>query len=194
MNLKIKNATKYRTADLRRFFEAGLRAYGAQRDRTIEVEYSRRAGYVSGCASIGGTWIKLRLPRQHVQGSGLVPYDTIPERQMRHVAFVFAHELQHNLGHRHSGGSAHGGTLTHGEYDDVGSWWVDLTIRQTPPKPTVPREVCTQRLVEKRERRAREALDRALSDLKRVQNRVRKWQRKVAYYDRKLALAAGTSS
>jgi hypothetical protein len=98
--MRITNKTVYRTADLRSFFSAGLRAMHASNDKDITVVHAR--GGPSGHASIGmierhgpgyrryeGSLIRMRLP----------PPATL---DIATVARVFEHEVLHNLGVEHA--------------------------------------------------------------------------------------------
>lgn len=192
MNIHINNKTSYRTDDLRRFVDACARVYGGS-TRKITFVYSRRVGHTSGIARVDGGWIIMRLPRgRDAATRKLVPVETFSTEWLHDLAFVLAHEMQHNHGCRHEGGSKHGGTFSHGEYDEVGSWWTDLTIRARPPKEQPSRDLVIARAVRDREARARANLERALRRLKRAQTLAKKWQSRVAYYDRK-RVAAGSS-
>ena len=98
--MRITNKTVYRTADLRAFFAAGLRAMRASNDKDITIVHAR--GGPSGHASIGmierhgsgyrryeGSLIRMRLP----------PPATL---DMAALARVFEHEVLHNLGVEHA--------------------------------------------------------------------------------------------
>ena len=182
--MKLKNRTHYRTDDLRRFFLAGIRGNGANPEgRRITVDYTRQRRGSSGCATIGGYWMTVRIPRSESVGSE--PYAELPEHLLRSLAHVFEHELEHNLGHDHRGGVKFGGCQTHGDVGEhLGSWWIGMTIRARPsvhaPKP--PREVRLASLVAKRAENAQKRLTEVEATLRRYAKLRKKWAAKVRYY------------
>ena len=64
IRFSLKNKTHYRTDDLRRLVSAGLKAEGEPEKRyTVKVVYTRQDRGVSGLATIGGSWVKMRVPK-----------------------------------------------------------------------------------------------------------------------------------
>lgn len=168
--MRIQNNTKYSTADLRKFFNAGLTHMGADRDKWISVFYSK-SRHVHGRACIGGsfgagTWIEMWLPR------GPHPLD------LTSVARVFEHEVAHSLGVRH-------------EDMDVDvrvcrqsvMWHEGLTIGVVEATKTKVDHVA------RREAHARRMLERWERKLKLAKTRFSKWSTKVRYYERRAAAA-----
>ena len=173
--MRIHNNTAYRTADLRKFFLAGIRSMGAESNKEIHVHYSRgsvhrgRATY--GQPGVQGSWIAMWLPRDPAK------------LQLSTFARVFEHEVSHNLGVRHQDMSDNvrycRGALP--------KWaeGLELTFQAPKPKPKVD-------LVEKREAHARKMEAKWLKKLVAAQRVHRKWKLKVRYYERRQA-AAGRS-
>ena len=85
--MKLVNETGYETADLRRLLQAVITNSGSHKEHKVTVRYSRYRGMISGLASVGGSWVILRVPRDGI--------DVV------RVGRVFLHELGHNLGMRH---------------------------------------------------------------------------------------------
>lgn len=167
---RVTNKTQYHTADLRRFFRAGLRAMGAEDDKRILVAYSKRSIHW-GCAYIG---------RGDRQGRGITM--TIPKGKLDllQLAQVFEHEVSHSLGLHHKDMAP-----------DVAdcktnpTWHLGIEIRYSEPVNVKVDHVA------KREEQARKMLDKWERRLRATQNRVKKWRAKVRYYDRKKAARKG---
>lgn len=92
MRLKITNRTDWRTDDLRRVFQAGMRAVGiADQYRYVTVIYSRTK--VSGYAHYHGGPVRMHVPRpKRIKDR---------ERFTRSVAQVWEHELYHTINVKH---------------------------------------------------------------------------------------------
>ncbi len=114
--LRIINKSIYSNKDLRKFFIAGLNKVGAGHDRVILVHNSRSICH--GLADCPGKGIELWLPR--------------PDRlDIRELAYVFEHEVLHNLGVEHKDMSTVLSSC--GTKDDdvlaIPNWAKNLTIR-----------------------------------------------------------------
>lgn len=89
--MKIVNKTNYSNKDLRRFFIAGCKEYGAvTRRRVIEVVYSR-SGFITGYAYYNSLLMRIRLPKDA----------EYLNKNLKRAAQVFLHELGHNHGLHH---------------------------------------------------------------------------------------------
>lgn len=160
----LKNQTNYKSADLRRFFFAGLRAKGASTSKHILVIYGRGLAH-HGLATIGrgheASWIRMSLPRDPTK------------LDILKIARVFEHEVDHNLGlgHRH-----------------MQNWWTlqptwqeGLELRHQAKQKTVK---VARNLRAEREARARKLLARAERKLAAAERLVKKWSKKVRYYEK----------
>lgn len=204
--MKITNRTHYRTDDLRRFFEAGCRGLRASTDRRVTVEYTKQRHGSSGCASLHGNWILVRVPKNEKLRPSRFEYDDKAAKYfrssakfgppfselgtcyLRSLAVVFEHELQHNLGLEHAGGERCGGPILHSEaHSHLGSWWVGLKVRAKPStvKPKPPREARLAALVEQREKKARKRLEEIESILRRYGKLRKKYVAKVRGYEKR---------
>lgn len=189
--MRIKNATPYRTADLRALVLAALRAEGIEASGYIvEVGASKRqprrrwddelkrwvpddrdAPYrFSGLGMLNRRWFRLGIPK------AVYARDLAPE-EVKRLAQIAVHELGHNLGLRHA--------------DMVGSFgipvpWADgLAVRLAEVKPAPRRDLQAERA-----ERARAKLEEHERKLRREQKLVRKYRAKVRYYERRRTAAA----
>lgn len=195
--MKVDNFTAYRTADLRRFFAAGLRAMNAKSDKTIEVEYRTNARHICWAAmgrvvrttvvdddgvtvrpfkTYEGRWIRMLLPK---------PGEPV---DVRRFARVFEHEVHHTKGAQHK-------EMTQHQRDcdlPLPEWAEGLEIRLKPePAKLSVAERTAQRIAE-RETHAREMLALYETKAKRTATLLKKWRTKVRYYERQTAKAAKT--
>ena len=191
--MKVVNKTVYRTADLKKLFHEAARqspiplASGTKR-LTVEVVYSR-CGDITGHAYYNkvfhkhgcGYLMRVKVPKT-VWGSNFkrAPF-VFTQHCRRRLAYVFIHEMYHCAGIRHNemrGGYFHGGERD--GYERM-SWADGYEIRrqEIKPKPTAQ---------EKREAKlthARKMLRKHETDLKRKQNLVKKWRKKVKYHEKR---------
>lgn len=163
--MKIKNRTNYDTQYLRRLFIACEKHEGTNhRYREVEV-LNKRGGGVSGRAWVNSRYVNMYLPIG--RGPGFKP-------KSHSVARVYIHEVSHNLGLRHK-------DMASISSIDV-SWLADEPIPKKP-KPPKPKP----NVVEVRAIRAQAKLDEWQKKLIRAKTFVKKYQRKVRYYQRKTA-------
>jgi hypothetical protein len=193
--MKVRNATAYNTRDLRRFFAAGLRAMNAKPDKVIEVKYITGGRHICW-ASLGsvtrttvvhegdvvtrpfrtveGRWIRMLLPKP-----GL-PID------YRWFARVFEHEVHHNKGATHR-------EMTQHQKDcdlPLPEWAAGLEIREVQVLELSVGERKALR-AQKREEHARAKLAAALRKKKLIETLIKRWRKRVYYYDRKMAAKRG---
>jgi len=184
----IRNETTYRTADLRRIMRgAASEVFDPWQKMVIHarVIYARR-GNVTGCATIGGTSMTLRI------GKGI--------DDMRQVGALVVHEMGHlrGLGHPEMRGAAR---WTWRGYPRGMPWperqerWLKqhewargLMLREVVPSRR-PR-LTGAALVDQRREAAIQSLERWARKAKRAENAVRKLKAKLRHYDR-LAAALG---
>jgi hypothetical protein len=161
--LDIENKTRWSTYDLRGFFLAAMKERGID-TLTVEVVYGR-GDHVGGRGSYHLPWIKLMIP------SG-------PEINMRQLAQVTLHEIDHTLGLDHK---------------DMVDWWeieptfhegLSIRWKETPKKTAEQRVAARTAAVEQRAAHARGMLKKARTRLKRAKTIEAKWAKKVRYYER----------
>lgn len=155
--MKVTNKTEFRTDDLRKIFKAGLIAEGA--------EYKRY-------------WITVRKSRKHITGSTWYTSHNISinlpsdaGERLRYLAQVFVHEIGHTLGLRHS-------EMTH--YYTIKIPWLNGMVLRKKTVKVKPKED----LRTKRYQHALKMFKSHKSNLKREENLVKKWGRKVKYYEK----------
>jgi hypothetical protein len=197
--VKIVNSTHWRTDHLRAFISRLVKEElcdrpQAQKILTVYVKYTRpgprraainpdeawangeywkHGGYSSGCATIGGFRMTIRLPKNHIP-------DKID------FAAVLGHELAHvrGLRHRDMRGAARYNRI--GNWREIYAWGNELPLEIEPPKPKPNR---ASKAVE-REKSARRSLEKWQRRLKLAKTKVRFYSTKVKYYDRKKTVIA----
>lgn len=157
--MKIENTTHWRTTDLMRLFKACCKQEGMHHRRRVEVEYSK-SGRVNGVARIHGVWIKMRIPRK--------------KAEQESIASVFIHELAHNRGVMHENMSNPMRCCCR----SLGAWAKDYVIRSKEVKQKPKRN-----LVQERHIHAKKMLLKHQKILTRENTLVKKWDKKVRYYE-----------
>lgn len=154
--MKLDNRTDWDTKDLRRLCLAVIKHVGSKH-HIITVEYSKRRRY-HGLAQVGGTKIWMYVLKENFN--------------VRDFAQILQHEIGHNMKLRH---------------EDMASCWhfntdycKDLTVnkRAIKEKPKVD-------LQKIRHEQARKKVQELASKLKRTETLLKKWQKKVRYYEKK---------
>lgn len=183
--MKLVNETMFSSEDLRAFFTAGLKAGGAELDKTIMVSYSRR-DRVHGRAQIGrdgaqGRWIKMWIPK----GAGQA---AMFDELKRSLAFVFEHEVAHSLGVEHAD-MDEAVRRCHGNIPleafaklAMPGWSVALSIRVLPPKTV---KLTAAERASMRADHARRMMEKWERKLKLAAGKVKKYRRTVRYYEKK---------
>ncbi len=163
--MKIKNYTHYVTSDLKSFIVRAIKEIvkAGEDNRTkrlmAKIVYSRNRewggeGY-SGYAYYNGNFMLLRVPRQMTDKG--------------RFAFVVMHEYDHVLGYKHRQMDRNYNTSWVGEYE----------IRVQQPKAKEKPDV---RLV--RYERTKKLLEKKESQLKRLQNSIKKYGKRLKYYEK----------
>jgi len=154
--MKVENHTIYNTRDLRKLFLAGLKHEGMDpKNYKIVVKY--RKGRTYGYAYYNRKWIQINLPKECYQLS------------IKQVARTLVHEICHNRGLRHR----------EMDYKTIDTSWAEgYSIRFEKPKEK-KRDIQLERF-----EHAKKMLDKYESKLKRQKNLVKKWKRKVYYYEK----------
>ena len=171
--MKIRNKTGYSTRDLSKIFRACEKHEGTKHKyRIVDVVYSK-SGYVSGRATVGdsisnGRWIKMRIPKPERAGNNLV----------RSVARVYIHELMHNYGQRHS------------EMQDV--YCMDVSFIDGFKLDFAPVEKKKKQRPTNEDKLAKveKLLDKWTKQQKKCATYIKKYKKKVRYYERRIKQAA----
>jgi len=188
--IAIANETRYRTADIRQFLRKAAEMVFDPGQKAIircRVVYAHRRN-VSGCATIGGTLMTLRIGKD--------------VQDKREVGAVAVHEMGHlrGLDHFHMRGAAlwtdrglsrvvsaqTGESWSARErWLRAHQWAADLTLREEQPNRK-PR-LAGMDLVEVRRERVLEALGRWSKKAKRAATAMKKLRGRLKYYDRRAA-------
>lgn len=188
--LHLKNETDWNTADLKRFVRAALRYLGVSEDRNVRITNRRSLDAIgaSGCAYLNSRSMTVRLPRP-IYRATIVGDDgareewrrreVMHEVDLRDFAYVFLHELEHNLGLEHRQMRRSRKVFT--------PWLAGLVVRakaekaKPAPLPAGERRALTR---EAREAKARQRLALWERKMRLAKTKVAAWRRKVARYDR----------
>lgn len=174
--MRLQNKTHWRSDQIKPILQrcAEMELEPDKRRRLIVVvSYRRRGGGSSGCAAIGGHWCKVRVSSD--------VFDT------RDFAIVACHEFAHVRGMRHaemphyymrSGRLERGTDSTHPRYDWANSIQVERQQIQSKPK---------EQMVGQKHQAAVARLKVASTRAKRAVTILKKWQRRVRYYERQMA-------
>ena len=190
LRLTLENKTGYRTADLRAFCLAAIKAEGAE-GRWGRLPWRVRIVYshdlrMSGYAFLNSQSFCLRVPKPNaLKDRRLTPLpagEALPASVVTMIAQVAAHEIGHCLG------------LKHREMSDCGNFPVDwaatLPIRVKTPKAPANADERRHAMKLKRAQRAAGRVQELEREIKRKANLLKKWRRKAAYYERTLGKAA----
>jgi hypothetical protein len=163
--MEIDNNTVYSTRHLRKIFLACEKHEGTDpKFRRVKVIYGR-SPRCRGYAWYNSNSVVMKLPKpKEEKGIGWI------HATIHNLARVYIHEVGHNL------------NLHHGE---MMNWWdMDVDFLED-----VKVEVQTQKpkksAAEKNEEKARQKLDEWSKKMKRAENLVKKYKKKVKYYDKK---------
>jgi hypothetical protein len=164
MKLVIKNKTHWRTRDLRRFMLRCMKQEGLARAE-VTVTYNRQVrGACSGRAWLHSPYARIMVPSQEIDRADL--------------AQTIAHEFGHCMG------LTHADMRDDSRYRRVGGWreryaWAnELPLEKVAPKQK-PRPTADVKLAH-----AQAMLQAWRSKLKRTHTHLKKWERKVRYYER----------
>jgi hypothetical protein len=166
--MKFVNNTQWNTTELRRLTLAIMKHVGVNAGRTSITINDARKDYVHGLATIGHGWVKMWTPTPKNKPT----FDVVTYTQ------VLEHELEHNLGLRHT-------EMKPCFRKDV-SYTKDYVINPKPirvvlvkPKPSI---------IMKRQAQAKAKVARLEHKLDLTQALLKKWRKKLAYYDKKSSI------
>lgn len=173
--MKIQNRTHWNTKQIRAIVQrcAEMELEPAQRKTlTVVVSYRRRGGGSSGCAYIKGRWAKIR-----------VSSDIFDSRDF---AFVACHEFAHVRGMDHLAMPLYYRRMSsggHGAKHERYEWAASMVVerKQAPAKPSSGEKLSVKHA------NAIARLVQATTRAKRAVTILKKWQRKVRYYEGKMA-------
>jgi len=178
--MKITNKTKYRTDDLKKFIYWVARKEGHESSYTkrlrVEAVPSRR--WHTGCAYLGSHYIKIRLPGPDIL--------TKPK-----LASVIAHEMMHNH-QKHSNFQRvtterrMRGSSRYGYYNNEQHWAEanELELRLVEPKAKKVKGPHDRAL--EGQAKAAKKVQEYERKIKRQQNLLKKWRKKLKYYDKRV--------
>lgn len=180
--MRITNRTVWNTPDLRRVFALVLARWN-KIDRPVNTKRLRinivytRWREMSGCAWVNTGYMTIRLQKS-VQFKGAIPKT---ELNVKHVGYIFEHELAHCAGYHHDrmGPLAHWATADSGRYDYLDGLKIGLKSQRPPKEKPDVQSI--------RYKRALDALSRWETKLKRAETGVKNARLKVRYYERALA-------
>lgn len=176
--LRVDNRTSWDTGDLKRLFGRCIREAGMESARTVRVIYSK-SGQVTGYAYIGRRWLQMALPNIRVfcredGRRGETRLLELSGEDVKEVAQVFLHELDHNRGIRHKEMKKH--------YKIPVPFVEGMVIHRKKEKEKPRKDI-----VGERSRKATQMVRIYQGKVKRYSNLLKKWQGKVAYYKKKEA-------
>lgn len=179
MKLTIENKTNYKTKDLRKLFLECMKREGVQ-NCYVKVKYSRKS-YINGYAWYNSYNVVMFFRKTkifHIAGSNGTEYkrreitELTPEEIVR-TSQVFIHELGHNRGLRHDEMVS--------SFNMDCSWTNEFQIRTNEKKPKPKRN-----LKQERYEHSQKKVKQLTTKLKRNQTLLKKWKKKVRYYERNI--------
>ncbi len=173
--MRVFNKTEYRTDDLKKFFRAGIRALSASPKLWIHVYPTRGNPRTHGRAGFNSNWVEMWIPRsEDLRG---LPFD------LATIARIFEHELYHHMGVEHKDMTEE----VNYAMGELPKWAQGLPIRPKPTKsaPSVEDKVMGKLI------HARDLLKTWETKSRRVATGLKKWKRRVRYYERSLVQLAG---
>jgi hypothetical protein len=173
-NMRLNNSTQFSTDDLRKFISVCAKqmevSYILRRMRVVikrkKKSYWRSEetdDYPSGCASLSGRYMKIRLP---------------PVLNKRRLAFVVQHELYHTIGRGHRAIAREFGDWEISNSDKF-AFADNLLLGEKVLNTKPPRN-----LKEERHKKAISKVAEFERKLKLTKTLLKKWQRKVKYYQK----------
>lgn len=180
--MKVRNRTHWRTDHIRAFLlriaKDELEGHWAgAKGIHVDVVYTRpgrnRAGYSSGCATIGGVCMMIRIAKETPD---LIDF-----------AHVIAHEMAHLRGVRHNAMRDYSRYMRVGNWRELYAWAKEMPLERKRIKPKLNK-------ADSRQKRAEDLLATWERKLKLARTKVRLYQRKTIYYARhsELKIAAET--
>lgn len=185
MRIKITNETRWSTRDLRRFLaraakyeemDEHCRRHGFAR-LVVRIQY-RRAGGAFGYAFYNSNSSRITLPREKP------PTEERLRELKQQIAHTMVHEFAHNRGRRHRDMAGNPDYCYVDGWRERVAWAEALPLTLAEPK-TQAKPDAADKL-----EHCREKLTAWAGKVKRAQTGMKKWQQRVRYYERQLAVAA----
>ena len=176
--MKIINKTKWKNKDLRKLCRAVIKNTGSHKNHIIYIlTTKKRWRDYSGRASINGSWIQMFVPKtidkNFVKGNDGQYRQKLTNTifDVKRFAQILEHEIHHNLGL-----SNHKDMLSSGDLnvDYVKDFRVNIQEEEPKPKRDLKKE---------RYEKALKKVKEYESKLKRYNNLLKKWKKKVRYYE-----------
>lgn len=182
--MKLINKTNWDTKDLKKIINLVFNKVAPERKKHTSITISTSKNY-HGRASIGGYWIEMRVPPTTItnltsvameDGTTKIIREQLPrEFNVKGFGQILEHEIRHNLGLRN--------------HRDMVDWWKldvsHLDGLDMNPKKSKPKQ--QRNLVAERYQKAEKKVKELTTKAKRTQTILKKWKKKVKYYQNKIA-------
>lgn len=190
--MTVTNSTRYNTNTLRKIFEACLREvrkdwaldWHKLKPLQVKIVYGRRKHFVGGRGRVNRGWMKIHIPSDWKPIPDYKPMSGYANDDLTQaIAATFIHELGHNLGiHGHLPavpGGWRGYTIEHNYQDFI---YANISADKFVLEPAQPQKA-TSDIREQRYLKSVANLQKALTRFKRAQTLLKKWTKKVKYYE-----------
>ena len=183
--MKLINHTDWDTKQLRKLCMAVIRKVGSHKKHQISIDYkTRRYGFCHGRASVGGSWINMYVPRLFHKDylwneEGKIVYGSdgnalMESKPVNFDSYKFAQVLEHEIGHNL--GLLHDTMMQCNQIDAKYALQYPVAAKQIKEKPK-------RNMKDIRAENAKQKLAMYQSKLKRIENLVKKYEKKVKYYE-----------
>ncbi len=213
IKLKLVNETDWQSADLRKLFNYCLYEWRhcledwQKRGMVIVVKNSIRfKSRATRMEKVDGKWIEVKRTfrearyygNAHIKGTRINLFIPCPENSkdgkldIITLGWITMHEMTHIIGQRHK--DIKGSIWSNWHWDDdhaVMEPFKQFTVSRKEVKEPVPNEKAAGELQSLRYERAKTNLTRNVLRLHRYQTLVKKWKKKIKYYEKSLAIPAG---
>lgn len=183
--MRVFNKTDWDTSQLRKLCNAVIRKVGSHKKHSIYIEYKkRRYSQYHGRASVNGSWITMFVPRLTMKTEVLTMSDNLvfgsdgnAMTEIKPVQFdckSFAQVLEHEIGHNL--GLLHDTMIPVHKIDAKYALQYPVSAKAVKEKPKID-------IKQQRAENAKQKLAVYQSKLNRIAKLVRKYEKKVKYYE-----------